>query len=88
VLNTPMLKGGQILAITFALSLLGIVLGLGVWQRTSRGADSNINRLMQTLAIVVLLAMLAGIAGWWLVGTVLAAITILLFLISLRFAFA
>ena len=88
VLNDQMFKGKQIFAIVFTLSLLGIILGLNLWQRTSRAADSNISRLMLTLAIVVLLAMLAGIAGWWLVGTVLTAITILLFLISVRFAFA
>ena len=88
VLNNQNLNGKQIFAITFALSLLGIVVGLSVWQRISGEVDSNIKRLMQTLAIVVLLAMFAGLIGWWLAGTVLAVITILLLLISVRFAFA
>jgi len=88
VLNNQILNGGQIFELVFALSLLGIVIGFSLWQRTSREVDSNIKRLMLTLAIVVLLAMFAGLVGWWLAGTVLAVLTILLLLIGVRFAFA
>jgi hypothetical protein len=41
---------------------------------------------MQALGFVVLLAMFAGAMGWWMVGLALAVITILLLVISLRFA--
>jgi len=88
VLNNQILHGGQIFELIFALSLLGIVIGFSLWQRTSREVDSNIRRLMLTLAIVVLLAMFAGLVGWWLAGIVLAVLTILLLLIGVRFAFA
>jgi hypothetical protein len=88
VINNRILNGKQIFAIALALSLLGIVFGLGLWERTGQNTDSNANRLMRTLALVVLLAMFAGLIGWWLAGTTLVVITMLLFLISMRFAFA
>jgi hypothetical protein len=67
---------------------LGIAVGLGVWQPTTTNLDRNAKRAMQTLGFVVLLAVVAGMMGWWVPAIALSVTTILLVVISLRFVFA
>jgi len=88
VLNIPGLTGDQIFALTFAASLLGILIGLGLWENINKplmGISSNQRRAMQAMAISVLLAMFTGFMGWWGPGVLLCAITILLSVIFLQF---
>lgn len=87
VLNTPGLTGEQILWLTLAASLLGMVIGLGLWENANAPlADQpmNLKHAMQTLAIIVLLAMLSGFMGWWGAGVILCALAILLWVLTLR----
>jgi len=51
-----------------------------------REASTPWRRLIQTLGVTSALAMLAGLAGWWLAALVLCAICLLLLVISLRYA--
>ena len=82
------LTGAQISIFALSLSFLGIAVGLGVWQPTTSNLDRSAKRAMQTLGVVVLLAVVAGMLGWWVISVALAVTTILLLVISLRFAFA
>lgn len=82
------LTGAQISTFALSLSFLGIAVGLGVWQPTTSNLDRSAKRAMQTLGVVVLLAVVAGMLGWWVISVAFAVTTILLLVISLRFAFA
>ncbi len=87
IANILGLSGRQLATLTIILSFLGIALGLGLWQQTSTKADRNTQSVIQALGFVVLFAMLAGALGWWIAGTVLSAIALLLLVISLRSIF-
>jgi hypothetical protein len=72
---------------TLAVSLLGIVMGLALWEKaadTSINRYSNLNHALRALGILVLLALLTSIKGWWAAGLLFCVMTILLLLISLR----
>ena len=84
VLNFHGLTGQQIFVIALALSLLGMGLGLGIRQRTSPDKGYR----LPILAVVVLLAMLSGLIGWWLMGIIFIVIAILLLAIFVRMALA
>ena len=86
VVNILGLTGAQIATAALALGFLGMAIGLGVWQQTNTDANRNILRVMQALGFVVLLTMFAASMGWWIAGMALSAITILLLVISLRYA--
>lgn len=88
VANILGLTGKQASIIALFLSFLSMAIGLGIWKRISTSADQNMNRVMQILGLLVLLTMLAGSMGWWLIGSVMAVITVLLMVIFLRFATA
>jgi hypothetical protein len=88
VVNVLGLSGSQLSAVALSLSLLGIVIGLGVWQQTSTNADQNMRRVLITLGLVLLLAMFASAMGWWIAALALAVITVLLIVISSYFAIA
>jgi hypothetical protein len=88
VANVMGLTGAQISTLALSLSFFGIAVGLGVWQPTTTRPDRNAKRAMQTLGFVVLLAVIAGVMGWWVLAIALSVTTILLVVISLRFAIA
>jgi hypothetical protein len=88
IVNLLGMTGTQLSTTAICLSFLGIAFGLGVWQRTGTNADQNIRRAMQTLGLVVLLTMLAGLMGWWIAGLALSVITALLIVISIHLAIA
>lgn len=88
VVNVLGLAGSQISTIALSLSFLGIGVGLGVWQPETSRLGRNANRAMQTLGFVVLVAVVAGVMGWWVIAIALAVTSTLLLMISLRFAFA
>ena len=74
------LTGQQFFVIALVLGIFGIGLGLGIWKL----ANSTRDYRQPVLGIVVLLAMLSGLMGWWLMGVILIAITILLLTIFAR----
>jgi hypothetical protein len=82
------LTGAQISTIALILSFSGMAIGLGIWHQTEHKPDSEIPRVVQALGFVVILAMFAASMGWWMPAIVLCVITILLTVISLRFAIA
>jgi len=85
VLKNPGFTGNQLFTGALVLSLLGIVCGFILWRRFSMELNSNVHRVMQTLGIIVLLAMLAGLIGWWFAGMLLIVLALLLFLALVRF---
>jgi hypothetical protein len=80
------LSGTQIVAAALSLSILGMILGFALWQKTKTRADESMPRIMAALSLLVLLALFAGFMGWWLPGMALAAITILMAIVLVRFA--
>jgi hypothetical protein len=82
------LTGAQISTTALILSLLGIAMGLGLWYQTSGKTQETIPRLVQTLGLIVLLALLAAFMGWWTIAIFLCVVTILLLVLALRFAVA
>jgi hypothetical protein len=88
VANILGLTGPQISTAALFLSFLGMAIGLGMWQQTITKADRDIRRVVPTLGFVVLLTMFAASMGWWMVAIALSVVTILLMVISLRFAIA
>ena len=85
VANILGLTGVPLATLAISLSFLGIAIGWSLWQETSTKADGRAQRILQTLGLVVLLAMFVGAMGWWLAGVALCAVTLLLLVISLRF---
>lgn len=88
VVNILGLTGTPIFIAALSLSLLGIVIGFGIWQKTSTHADQNMQRIMQALGLLVLLTMFAGLMGWWLPGMALAVIAMLIMIIFVGLAIA
>ena len=88
LVNILGLNGVQIATAAVFLSLLGIAIGLGLWQQTDTKADRDLGRVVQTLGFVVLLTMFTAALGWWIAAIALLVLSILLMVISLRFAMA
>lgn len=88
LLNILGLTGVQISTIALFLSFSGMALGLGLWQQTNTKSDPDVPRVVQVLGFVVILVMFAASMGWWTPAIVLSVLTILLMVISLRFAIA
>ncbi|MGE5071943.1 MAG: hypothetical protein ACM3MF_00820 [Anaerolineae bacterium] len=89
VLGIPGLTGSQVLAGLLAISLTGLVLGLAMRERraeTIPGKEMTLRNGMRAAGIAVLLAMLTGLMGSWLIGTVFCAVAVLLLVILLRVA--
>jgi len=88
LVNILGLTGTQISTIAVILSFLGMAIGLGIWHQTDNKSDSEVPRVVQALGFVVILTLFATAMGWWAPAIVLCVITILLTIISLRFAIA
>jgi hypothetical protein len=80
------LPGVQISIIALIFSFLGMAIGLGLWHQTAKNSGSAIPGVILALGVVVILSMFATWMGWWLLAIVLCVLTILLIVISLRFA--
>ncbi len=82
-LDVPQLTGMQIFVGVLATGLLLTGLGWGLWiasNRPKREGEPNVSGAMLALTAVVLLGMIAGIMGWWLIGVVCLVISFLLIL--------
>lgn len=86
LVNILGLTGVQISTIALILSFLGMAIGLGIWHQTNNKSGSDVPRVVQALGFVVIAALFAASMGWWTPAIVLCVITILLMVISLRFA--
>jgi hypothetical protein len=88
LVNILGLTGVQISTIALILSFLGMAVGLAIWHQTDNKSYSDVPRVVQVLGFVVIVALFAASMGWWTPAIVLCVITILLMVISLRFAMA
>lgn len=88
LVNILGLTGTQIFTIAIFLSFMGMAIGLGIWQQAGDKSDPEIPRVVQALGFVVILALFAASMGWWTAAIVFSVLTILLMVISLRFAIA
>lgn len=86
VANVSGLTGAQGYGNALILSVLGIVVGLGIWQQTGNKANRDLQRLVQALGFVVLFALVAASMKWWAAAIALSVIAVLLLVISIRFA--
>ncbi len=89
VLNLGPLNGSQILGLGLALALGGMVVGLAVREGTGQSTSSrdlSVRNGLRTAGVTTCLAMLTGFLGWWLIGFILGAITVLLVVVLLRVA--
>ncbi len=87
VANILGMKGGTAMSVAVALALLCMLLGLvlpawgltpGEAARFDSEASGNYRRATQALGLVAAFALLAGLMAWWLVATILIAISLLL----------
>lgn len=86
VLNLNGLTGRQVLNISLAASVLGIFIGLLVWEREMETVTKGFmqpQRVRRALGVVVLLAMLSGLMGWWTAGILFCVMAVLLLVITL-----
>jgi hypothetical protein len=87
VFNFGKLTGGEVLPVALVLSLLAIVGGLTLREgreQPESGKEGTLRNGMRATGVAVLLAVLTGFLGMWLVGLIFSAITILLSVILLR----
>ena len=84
--DVPQLTGMQIFIAVLAAGLLLTGLGWGLWivsNRPKRAGATAVTGAMLALTAVVLLGMLAGILGWWLIGVACLILSLLLILSTL-----
>jgi hypothetical protein len=81
VVDLPYFKGNQITALALAASILSMIVGAGLWvlaNRPLRGLAREVTRAMIVLATSILVGLVLGLLGQWLLGILLLAITVLL----------
>jgi hypothetical protein len=87
VLTTDGISGTTLFDIALALSLLGIPAGLALreaGQQALSGKALSGRNALRAVGIATLLALLAGLIGWWAIGLICAAVGVLLLVISVR----
>jgi hypothetical protein len=80
VINVPFLTGSQLLALTLGPSLLCMALGVGLWVAGSRPLSrrrQNATAAMIMLAVVIVVALVFGFLGWWVLGLICLVIAVL-----------
>jgi hypothetical protein len=88
VLGIRGLTGGEVLGGLLAISLIGMVVGLALRERTAEaipGREMTVRNGMRAAGVAVSLAMLAGLMGSWLIGMVFCVVTVLLVVILMRY---
>jgi hypothetical protein len=81
VVDLPRFTGSQLTAFVLAASLLGMAIGAGLWvvaNRPLRGPAREAIRAMGVLAGSVLIGLVLGLVGQWLLGVLLLVISLLL----------
>jgi hypothetical protein len=80
------LTGAQTLGVTLTISLLGILVGLAIWEKEMETATKGFvqpQRGRRALGLTVLLAMLTGLMGSWTAGILFCVLSVLLLVIIL-----
>jgi len=81
VVDWPLLSGNQVFALLVILSVLGVAAGVALWvsaNRPMRGLGRDVIRAMAALAGSVLVGIILGLTGQWMIGAVVLVITVLL----------
>jgi len=81
VVDLPCFTGNQIFTLALAASLLSMAIGAGLWVAGNRplsGLGLDVTRAMGMLAGCVLAGTIVGLLGWWMLGVLILAITVLL----------
>lgn len=81
VLNIPFLRGSQVIAGTLVIALLSIAGGATLWWRRAKplpGAPQRHIRTVGAICGLLLLAMVLGMLGIWLVGLLTLVVVVLL----------
>jgi hypothetical protein len=84
VLNLDGLAGVHILIMSLGVSLFGIIGGLILGERQAKDINKTLTQpqlVRRALGLVVVLALLFGLAGWWLAGLAFCVLALLLLVI-------
>ena len=82
------LTGIELLILIILVSALLILAGITLWignNRPMRGLPRSVLTVMVSLSILLLLANIFGIAGWWIPGILAMVVTILLTVVSIGY---
>jgi len=82
VLNLPGVTGGLVFALLIIICLVGILIGLGLWEKSSRPQKRRIlesAHAMKFLAVIALVAVLTSLRGWWMIAGLCLVLALLLF---------
>jgi hypothetical protein len=87
VLDMPALSGRQFVGVTLALSLASLIAGAVIWLRHERPLLERrleLTRAAGALAGLILLALVASMLSWWVVGLFLLVLALLLLVAALE----
>ncbi|HCM96850.1 MAG: hypothetical protein A2X25_05325 [Chloroflexi bacterium GWB2_49_20] len=82
------LTGYQVLIISILLMGLFVIVGIYTWikyNRPMRGMASNALNAMITLSVLLSVALIAGMRGWWVFGLFLLVVVLLLVVVTLTY---
>lgn len=82
------LTGDQVLTISILLMGLFMIVGIYTWikyNRPLRGVALNALNAMIMLSIILLVALIAGMKGWWVLGLLLLVVVVLLIVVALSY---
>jgi hypothetical protein len=80
------LTGNELLILTLLFSGLSIIIGIVLWIANNRpmiGLPRSALIAMITVSLLVLAAVIAGIAGWWIPGILLLMVIIIMAVVSI-----
>jgi hypothetical protein len=80
-LDLPQIGGSAVVLFSILASLVGMGIGLVTWILSSRpikGRAVETQRAMVFMIVAVVLGFASNLLGWWMLGVILAAITVLL----------
>jgi hypothetical protein len=77
MLNVPFLSGEQLYVVWFLVANISLMCGFLLWYANSQPVEDKrlaFYNYMRFLGVLALLALLAGIKGWWVLGALLIAL--------------
>ncbi|MGB8212624.1 MAG: hypothetical protein WCE68_03595 [Anaerolineales bacterium] len=84
--DAPQVTGMQVFTAVLAAGLLLTALGWGLWlarYRPERASGLDVTHAMLAITAIVLLGMVAGLLGWWVVGVACLVLSLLLIIATL-----
>jgi hypothetical protein len=90
-IDLPQFTGKQVFAFAMIVILVGIAGGLIIWETYGfplTGKLPDVTRAMRTVGVLVLLGMLVSFLGYWMIGVIIFAATVLAIGVVLGFSLA